>query len=389
MKSILPRQPDFLRRSFPSIRKRLGGPESFQEYTVDHFQASSQEVTIFDGPADLEKLQNRAFSGSLAAFLGDWRGKASVQQPGPTPEPTPEPAQEPVWETVPPPASYQPAAATDFGTADSSVDRTYEIYETYQAASSANDSIGASQAPIQVPAQAPTPISTSTQSKAFKRAVNIILSIVISFSLLLGVVMVVPAAYYSIFPADVIEIEPPEPGTAFGGEFKTPRAVETVAEPVVQKYEPPIDPTLPEGDWLIIPRIGVRTPMQPTEDPEEALATGIWWVPDFGGPGYDELPMILAGHRYGWKWWWRDDYWKYHSFNLLPNTEPGDRIEIISGQRKWIYEIYAGEEGDEITDYDADLILYTCKFLTGPIRHFRYARIIDPTANTQAVSGMF
>jgi len=200
--------------------------------------------------------------------------------------------------------------------------------------------------------------------------------------------MVVPAAYYSFFPADVIEIEPPEPGTAFGGEFRAPRAVEPTPEPIAQQYEPPIDPTLPEGDWLIIPRIGVRTPMQPTETPEEALATGIWWVPDFGGPGYDELPMILAGHRYGWKWWWRDDYWKYHSFNLLPNTEPGDRIEIISGQRKWIYEIYAGAEGDEITDYDADLILYTCKFLTGPIRHFRYARIIDPTANTQAVSGM-
>jgi hypothetical protein len=94
--------------------------------------------------------------------------------------------------------------------------------------------------------------------------------------------------------------------------------------------------------------------------------------------------MILAAHRFGWEWWWQSDYWKYNSFYLLPDTEPGDIVEIIDDQRKWTYEIYGGGEGDSILDYDADMILYTCKFLNSPVRHFRYARLVDPTADTQS-----
>lgn len=212
-----------------------------------------------------------------------------------------------------------------------------------------------------------------------KRVLSSFLSIVSLFSIVVALVIFVPAAYYLVFPADVIEITPPEQGTAFGGSFEDP----IVEVPEEKAYLPPKDESLPEGDWLIIPRIGVRTQLRETENPEEALAKGVWQVPDFGDPGDREEPMILAAHRYGWQWWWKDDYWRYHSFNLLPDTEPGDRIEVISDQRKWVYEIYAGEEGEDITDYNADLILYTCKFLQGPLRHFRYARLIDPTQNTQ------
>lgn len=140
---------------------------------------------------------------------------------------------------------------------------------------------------------------------------------------------------------------------------------------------PPINPNLPVGDWLIIPKIGVRSQLQATSNYEDALATGLWRAPDFGKPGSLELPMIVAGHRYGWKWWWKDEYWKYNSFNLLPELQVGDRVEVISEQRKWTYEIYAGAEGTEITDYDADLILYTCKYLQSPLRFFRYARLVE------------
>ncbi len=200
-----------------------------------------------------------------------------------------------------------------------------------------------------------------------------------------GVSIAAPAVYYQFFPADVITVAPQERGTVFGGDFAQE---DTVAQPEVEPYMPPIDEGLPQGDWLVIPRIGIRTELQPTENPEEALQTGVWQVPDFGTPGSRELPMILAAHRYGWQWWWQTDYWKYHSFYLLPDTEPGDRIEVISGQRKWIYEIYAGEEGEEIRDYSADLILYTCKYLQSPVRHFRYARLIDPTVDTQSLSSL-
>lgn len=140
---------------------------------------------------------------------------------------------------------------------------------------------------------------------------------------------------------------------------------------------PPVNPNLPVGDWLVIPKIGVRSQLQATANYEDALATGLWRAPEFGKPGSVEMPMIVAGHRYGWKWWWKDEYWRYNSFYLLPELQVGDRVEVISEQRKWVYEIYAGEEGTEITDYNADLILYTCKYLQSPLRFFRYARLVE------------
>lgn len=152
--------------------------------------------------------------------------------------------------------------------------------------------------------------------------------------------------------------------------------------PSQRSYKPAYNPDLPEGDWLVIPRIGVRSELNQNENYEEALQVGLWWVPDFGKAGDRSKPMIVAGHRYGFDWWWKDDYWKYHSFYSLPDLEPGDRVEVISGQRKWIYEIYAGEEGEQITDYQADLILYTCKHLDSPIRIFRYAKIVEVKENS-------
>lgn len=212
------------------------------------------------------------------------------------------------------------------------------------------------------------------------KLVGLFLSLVTVLSILFVALLFVPAVYYQIFPADVIELVPGENGSPIGGEFASQK-IEPSSKP--KPYIPPKDETLPQGDWLIIPRIGVRTPLRKTEKPEVALEKGVWQVPDFGVPGDRTQPMILAAHRFGWQWWWKDEYWKYNSFYNLPTTEPGDMIEIISDQRKWIYEIYAGEEGEEITDYKADLILYTCKFLKSPIRHFRYARIVDPTVMTQ------
>ena len=210
--------------------------------------------------------------------------------------------------------------------------------------------------------------------------INIFLSGLIGLSILVGAILVVPTVYYFFFPADIVELEPPEVASLYGGEYTTEQTVENKEE---YQYQPEYDETLPDGNWISIPLIGLNTQLRPTEEPEEALEKGVWWVPDFGKPGDGKLPMIVAAHRFGWQWWWQSDYWKYNSFYLLPETQPGDRIEVIVDHRKWEYEIYAGEEGDVITDYQADLILYTCKYLQSPVRHFRYARLIDPTANTQ------
>ena len=61
----------------------------------------------------------------------------------------------------------------------------------------------------------------------------------------------------------------------------------------------------------------------------------------------------------------------------MPEVSAGDKIEIIWDQRKFVYEVYDTEEGTDITQYDADLILYTCKFLKSDIRIFTYARLIE------------
>lgn len=212
-------------------------------------------------------------------------------------------------------------------------------------------------------------------------------TLMVVLAVLTASILFLPNLYYQVFPGDALPVVPEAPGTPLGGSFDNPQPV--------THYQPPFDPSLPEGDWIIISRIGVRTELHKTENLNEALEKGVWWVPDFGNPGDLEDPMIVAAHRFGWKWWWNtltdpNDpeslYALRHSFYNLPTTEPGDQIEIISGQRKYIYEIYAGEEGDEITDYEADLILYTCKFLNSPIRHVRYARLINPTVDTQAVN---
>lgn len=198
----------------------------------------------------------------------------------------------------------------------------------------------------------------------------IVLAITISFAIF------VPKLTYLVYSPPTINVEGQFDQSAIGGQFG-----DGARE---NKYIPPFNENLPKGDWLEIPLIGVRSELQDTEDSADALDTGIWHDPKYGRPGDNSgMPIILAAHRYGWKWWWKDEYWKYNSFYNLPETEPGDIIEITSGQRKYQYEIYAGDEGEMITDINADLILYTCKHLNSSIRHFRYARLIDPTTDSQ------
>jgi len=182
-----------------------------------------------------------------------------------------------------------------------------------------------------------------------------------------------PPLYFRFFSHEVVPVQTQDLGTPLGGAFTPPDQAQR------QVQLPPQQESLPEGNRLIISRIGVNTDILESEVPEESLVKGVWRVPDFAKPGVSAEPMILAAHRFGYNWWWKGEYWRYHSFNLLPNLEPGDLVEVISDKRKYLYEIYAGEEGTEITDYNADLILYTCKFLNSEIRHFRYARRIDPS----------
>lgn len=144
-----------------------------------------------------------------------------------------------------------------------------------------------------------------------------------------------------------------------------------------QAYQPPFEPSLPESAWIRIPKIGVDTGIieAPQERFEDALKRGVWRVPDFGTPEVRRLPTILVAHRFGYLSW-SDNYRKQHSFYNLPKLVPGDRVEIIWQQRRYVYEIYSDQEGELMEDYTADLTLYTCRLLTSPIRIFRYAKLV-------------
>jgi sortase (surface protein transpeptidase) len=143
-------------------------------------------------------------------------------------------------------------------------------------------------------------------------------------------------------------------------------------------YQPPLDETLPHENRLIIKKLGIDTAIneEPLATYEEAFKKGVWRVPDFGTPQDRQLPLILAAHRFGYISW-SNDFRHKNSFFNLPKLEPGDQVDVIWNQRHYTYQIYAGEESKEISQYTADLILYTCKFLESDVRIFRYGRLIE------------
>ena len=138
---------------------------------------------------------------------------------------------------------------------------------------------------------------------------------------------------------------------------------------------PPLRDDLPEGYWVIIPSINVDSPISSNKDYRKALVSGTWIVPDFGTPEQPSSSIILAAHRFGYTSWSRETRNKI-SFYKLPETEIGDEISIYWNKREYVYKIYAKEESTFISDYEADLILYTCKYFNSPVRIFRYAERI-------------
>jgi len=142
-------------------------------------------------------------------------------------------------------------------------------------------------------------------------------------------------------------------------------------------YQPPQDPNLSLENKLIIKAIGVDTQINEAEanDYEQALRKGVWRVPDFGTPFQRTLPTILTAHRFGYIFW-SNLFRHTNSFYNLPKLKTGDTVEIDWKQRKYIYEIYSESTGEEITDYTADLILYTCRDLNSNVRIFKYGRLL-------------
>lgn len=159
------------------------------------------------------------------------------------------------------------------------------------------------------------------------------------------------------------------------GNFESPSGPVIDPESI---YQPRLDLTLPTKSLIKIPSIGIETALNEATylNYEEALKKGVWRVSDFGSPYDRTKTTILAAHRYGYLAW-SNIFRRKNSFYNLPKLKVGDTIEIDWKQRKYIYEVYGESEGEEINDYTANLILYTCKSLESPVRIFKYARLLE------------
>lgn len=146
----------------------------------------------------------------------------------------------------------------------------------------------------------------------------------------------------------------------------------------LQQWQPVFDSRLSRETTLKISSIGVDTKINEATYAsfEEALKLGVWRVPDFGTPSERSKPVIIAAHRFGYVSW-TNLYRRKNSFYNLPKLKKGDLVEIAYKQRKYVYEVYGEYRGEEINDYSANLVLYTCETLNSSVRIFKYARLLE------------
>ncbi|MFH2019245.1 MAG: sortase [bacterium] len=188
----------------------------------------------------------------------------------------------------------------------------------------------------------------------------------VSFLLLSGY-PVVQYIYYTVRPATSGKL------ATLLSQVKTKPSESVKNEEKIESDLPEVDVSKPGGEYLMIPTLGVDSVIweQDTENYEKALRRGVWRVPEMPIPT-EGSPVILAAHRFGYLEW-TNEFRRKNSFFNLPKLQPGDKIEILWEQRLFKYEVKRVVEGEEIDDYDVDLILYTCKFLVSPTRIFVYA----------------
>lgn len=157
-------------------------------------------------------------------------------------------------------------------------------------------------------------------------------------------------------------------------------AADAAGNPEFVPQLPAKDLTLPTQNSIKISGITVDAPIIQGQDPEQALKQGAWIAPEFKTPSGNALlnrnePVIIASHVYGYPDW-DEDFRDRIAFAGLDDLQAGDIVEIVWQQRKYIYEITAGEVNTEISSYDHDLILYTCVDLSGSDeRVIKYANL--------------
>ncbi len=140
---------------------------------------------------------------------------------------------------------------------------------------------------------------------------------------------------------------------------------------------PPVDPKLPQGHIIKIPRIGVYTSILESKNPNAALRKGVWRVYNFATPISQKhgFPIILAAHRFGYITW-SPNYRRKNSFAYINQLKNGDIIYIYWDQREFKYQVIKKIIDTKIPTYTSDLILYTCVTFNSPRRLFVLAKRI-------------
>ncbi len=184
--------------------------------------------------------------------------------------------------------------------------------------------------------------------------------------------------YYTIVPSTtkLLSKAIAQTGTESEAVFirQTPTTMPDEPKPSITK-----DTSLPEGQYLAIPALGIDTTVWEASSSayEDALRKGVWRVPEFSTPESGVgRPIILAAHRFGYVDW-TQNYREQNSFYNLPDLKVGESIVLTWNQHRYTYKVKKIEEGSEITDYSSDLILYTCKFLVSPVRVIVYADLVE------------
>lgn len=183
-----------------------------------------------------------------------------------------------------------------------------------------------------------------------------------------------PHLYYRLFPQTSGTLATTIASTV--SKEQTPTNITPISTPeTIENPLPDVDPSLPKENGLIIDKIGVKGEIHEGSNWEESLKLGIWRAPDFGTPEDNSLPVIIAAHRWGYLDW-SAAFRKLNSFYSLPKLAVGDTIKIYWNQRPFEYKVYSVSTDTKITEYNANLILYTCQLWNSPVRFFVYANKI-------------
>jgi len=136
-----------------------------------------------------------------------------------------------------------------------------------------------------------------------------------------------------------------------------------------------------DGRWLKIDSVGIETEIyvgtdiNNEQEINNILARGVYGYPGSSQLGMRGKTVILAGHHYNIP---LASERAKATFQNLNQVEVGDIVEISEDYKKWRYQIYKIETAREITEDDADLLMYTCVFWwDSNLRLFVYGVLLD------------